>query len=530
LIWYDARKYEHGLDMAWTFEPKHLLASPEGTPRYEQIAAAIEAAIDRGDFGVGDRLPTVRALARQLEVSGASVAVAYSLLARRGRVSAQVGRGTFVTTPSPETAAPAISAGGGSGGQRSVREMPHRAAETSRSLLAASWRRRALRFSDRLRALNPDALVCTASWPDPSLLPVDVLKRAYIQVAEQLRSEDLQYTGPEPHADLARAVVPHMERDGVPVQADDLVVVSSARQILSLTLRVAPSVLGTGDLVVAVEEPGHYTMYDTVESLGHRLVGVEVDAEGAIPASLDAALTGGANIVVLTPRALNPTGASWTSARRAALADVIADYPDVLVLEDDHFAGISNNVPGSLLGDPRVEDRIIYARSFSKPMGPDLRTTLVASRPRLRAQLRDAKLVTDGWSPKMTQRVLAAALEDPELAVAFDTARQSYAERRVAITEAMTANLPVGSVAASSDGVNVWLQLPDNCNLLDFIHDAAELGVLVSSGEPFYIRPGHANAVRLSISWVTVEEARQAGEILAAAALTVDLVPVPIGV
>ena len=130
----------------------------------------------------------------------------------------------------------------------------------------------------------------------------------------------------------------------------------------------------------------------------------------------------------------------------------------------------------------------------------------------------------------MTQRVLAAALDDPELGVAFGRARHAYAERRAAVTDALTARLPVGSVAPSADGVNVWVQLPVGSNLLDVIHDAAELGVLVSSGEPFYIRPGHANAIRLSISWVTPDEARQAGEILASAALAVDLVPVPIGV
>src|SRR3954468_21838271 len=118
--------------MAWTFEPKHLHAAPDGAPRYEQIATAIEAAIDRGDFRLGDRLPTVRALARQLDVSGASVAVAYSMLARRARVTAQVGRGTFVS------ASPPLESGardGAANGARAPREMPRRAAESSRTLL-----------------------------------------------------------------------------------------------------------------------------------------------------------------------------------------------------------------------------------------------------------------------------------------------------------------------------------------------------------------------------------------------------------
>src|SRR5262249_14388604 len=150
------------------------------------------------------------------------------------------------------------------------------------------------------------------------------------------------------------------------------------------------------------------------------------------PASLDSALARGANVVLLTPRAENPTGASWTPARRAELADVIAEYPRALVIEDDHFAGISDACPGSLLQDRRLEERTIYVRSFSKAMGQDLRLSVVAARPRLRGPLRDAKLVTDGWSPRLVQRAVAAALNDPALAVVFEEARTAYAARRQA--------------------------------------------------------------------------------------------------
>jgi DNA-binding transcriptional MocR family regulator len=507
--------------MSRTVELKRRLASSDGAPRYEQIAAAIEAAIDRGEFRAGERLPTVRALASQLDVSGASVAVAYNLLARRGRVHAQVGRGTFVSAPSapngvslaPDPSAP--------------RALPHRASESSRSLLMASWRRRALRFGDRLRALNPDALVCTTSWPDPALLPAEVLKRAFGQVMARLQPADLQYTGPEPHPELTRALLRHFERDGVPAGPDDLIIMSATKQLLTLALRVAPAQLESRELVVAVEEPGHYTMFDTIESLGHRLIGVDVDEEGAVPESLERALAQGANVVLLTPRAQNPTGASWTTERRAALADTIAEYPRALVIEDDHFAGISDGHPGSLLQDRRLEDRTIYARSFSKSMGPDLRTTLVAARPRLRAPLRDAKLVTDGWSPGIVQRAVAAALDDPELEVAFERARAAYAERREAATQAIGDRLPAARVAPAPDGVNIWIQLPAGYDVMDVMQNAAELGVLVSNGEAFYISPGHGG-IRMSIGWLDREEARRAGELLAAAVLTVDDLPVSI--
>src|SRR5437762_3076470 len=82
--------------MSWTIDRAAVFDTRGRAPRYERIATAIEGALERGDLRPGDRLPTVRALARQLEVSSASVAVAYSLLERRGRLNAYIGRGTFV--------------------------------------------------------------------------------------------------------------------------------------------------------------------------------------------------------------------------------------------------------------------------------------------------------------------------------------------------------------------------------------------------------------------------------------------------
>src|SRR5260370_29410166 len=82
--------------MSWTIDRAAVFKSNGRTPRYEGIASAIETALERGELKPGDRLPTVRALASQLQVSSASVAVAYSLLERRGRLRAHVGRGTFV--------------------------------------------------------------------------------------------------------------------------------------------------------------------------------------------------------------------------------------------------------------------------------------------------------------------------------------------------------------------------------------------------------------------------------------------------
>src|SRR6058998_1215600 len=65
-------------------------------PRYRAIAEAVADDIARGALQEGARLPTHRDLAAALGVTVGTVSRAYAEAQRRGLVSGEVGRGTFV--------------------------------------------------------------------------------------------------------------------------------------------------------------------------------------------------------------------------------------------------------------------------------------------------------------------------------------------------------------------------------------------------------------------------------------------------
>jgi DNA-binding FadR family transcriptional regulator len=66
----------------------------------QELAGLILAQSRRAGRGPGSRLPTERQLAIDLEVSRSSVRHALALLEARGRISREVGRGTFLRRPS----------------------------------------------------------------------------------------------------------------------------------------------------------------------------------------------------------------------------------------------------------------------------------------------------------------------------------------------------------------------------------------------------------------------------------------------
>ena len=73
-----------------------------GVPLYRQIIESVNFAIARGDLAPGDRLPTVRRLAVDLEVNPNTVVRAYREMEIQGVLDTQQGSGTFVTDRQPE--------------------------------------------------------------------------------------------------------------------------------------------------------------------------------------------------------------------------------------------------------------------------------------------------------------------------------------------------------------------------------------------------------------------------------------------
>ena len=486
----------------WRLIDASTLGGDAASPRYEQIAGAIVSAIQAGRLRTGDRLPTVRGLAADLKVSVTTVHAAFRSLSDDGWIRGEIGRGTFVAKAA-ESVAPATGSPDPFNGRRWTG-------------VKSPWRSRARAHSaERLRSAFPDAVDCSTGRPDPSLLPLKLLRRHWKSALDGLEEAELQYRTADPTPELEAALLPRLASDGIPAEAAGLVVGSSAQQLIGLAADVSARLWGRREPVIAVEQPGYCTIFDTWDRAGVRMIGVQTDEHGARPDSLADAIERGANTALFTPRALNPTGASWSVERRQALADVLTRHPRVLVVEDDHFGDISVERPGSLLDDERLERQVIYVRSFSKSIAPDLRLAVAAAHSPARALLRDAKSHADGWTSRLLQRVLARLLSDQSLNSWLERARDQYRLRRQRAMETIATLAPAGvSTWAGRDGVNLWIHLPPAVEATDVLERAAALGVLVAPGEPFYLGPGHEDVLRFNAGSVDTNKVAACAKLL----------------
>ncbi|MBO3087608.1 aminotransferase class I/II-fold pyridoxal phosphate-dependent enzyme [Cellulomonas dongxiuzhuiae] len=427
------------------------------------IAATIARLVHTGDLLPGDRLPTVRQLAVALGVSPATVGSAWQTLAAAGLVISRGRAGTSVL-PGPAARLPP-------------------------------------RYRD-LADVPAARLDLAAGTPDPELLPD--LSPALTRLAT--RGLGAHATGY-----LDDPVVPGLERllrSSWPFVPQRLTVVDGAVDALS---RVLEQVVGFGGRV-AVEDPGFPPVLDLLDHLGLERVPVTLDASGPRPDALAEAVRSGVRVVVLQPRAQNPTGISITPTRARELAAVLRPAAGELwVLEDDHSGEVASSRDVSL--GTLLADRVVHVRSYSKSHGPDLRIAAVGGPAVVLDGLVARRMLGPGWTSRLLQHVLVDLLTDAQAVEAVAHARRIYHGRRRTLSAALARH---GVQVPPGDGINMWVPVADERAALVRLEAA---GVRVARGRPFFSDPARAHGfVRVTVGVLRPDDVETVAAALAAAA------------
>lgn len=74
-----------------------ILSNSSGKPIYEQITSQIKNLILSGELKLGDALPSMRFLAKELRISVITTKRAYEDLERDGFIESIIGKGSFVS-------------------------------------------------------------------------------------------------------------------------------------------------------------------------------------------------------------------------------------------------------------------------------------------------------------------------------------------------------------------------------------------------------------------------------------------------
>lgn len=414
---------------------------------YRDVLRQIESAVKNGNIGAGYRLPPQRELAYELGVSVGTITRAYVEAERRGIVSAQVGRGTFITGVLPGRTA--TDAG-----------------ELTDDLIDFSHNRLPIEGYARefFKALNSIAKHSDA----PMLLQ--------LPEASNLR--------------FRTAAAGWIGRTGFAVSPQNIVVCNGVQHGLAITLGALAK---PGDIVLT--EWLNYPGIRLLEKIYHlHLRGLPMDANGIELEALEAACKSGrARFLLCQPTVHNPTTITTSLSRRRKLAALVEKY-DLTLIENDIYGFLPTEpiLPISA----HVPHRSCYVTGTSKSIGTGVRVGYVAAPDHLINDLAIAAHATAWIQSAFMPEVVSSWILDGTIGSIINWHRRE-AKRRHHIAATALNGLTYQSEPSS---YHIWLHLPSGWRQEGFVEECRRANIKVTSSDLFVIgKKAPPRAVRICL-------------------------------
>lgn len=451
---------------------------------YLQIAESMASLIRAGTLSRGERIPSVRMLARQHGVSHATVVQAYRTLEDSRLIEARPRSGYFVAARPARIAEPDTS-------QPPARSLPVGISELAASVMSL--------------ASTPGYISFGAACPSASLFAEERVRRAVSRSTQRHRATLCQYPLGSGDEALRKAIARHALRMGCHLDARDIIVTNSCLESITLCLR---AVTKPGD-VVALESPTYFGFLEILETMGLRALEIPTNPRTGL--SLDAlqlALdTQPVKAVLAVPTLSNPIGASLPLAERKRLAQMLADH-DVPLIEDVLYNDLAEE------DDKRRAVRsfdsggnVMICGSFSKTIAPGLRLGWVDAG-RWNAKLRRMKAATSGSQAVVLERALADLLTQPGIEAGYRQLRGTVAARVDEARGLIAQSFPKGTrVTDPAGGFILWAELPSSVDSLALFHACLAEHICIAPGVMFSATDRFRHCIRLGLGgrWSDVE-------------------------
>ncbi|MFG1810762.1 PLP-dependent aminotransferase family protein [Streptomyces sp. NPDC049040] len=435
---------------------------------FRRAADAVAAQISAGRLRPGDRLPTQRAFARRHGIAESTAGRVYAELARRGLVTGEVGRGTFVRAAAP-AADPALAEPAAA---RVDLELNYPVTEGQSEMLGAGLARLA-RTDVLAAALRPSG---AAGTPAARAAVADLLS--------------VPGWTPEP---------------------DSVLFAGNGRQAVAAAL--AALVRPGGRL--GVEELTYPVVKAVAARLGITLVPLECDGDGLLPGALLAAhrvapLRG----IYVQPTLHNPLGFTMPGPRRAELAAALRET-GLVAVEDAIWSFLRQDAPPPLAA--HAPERVILVDSVSKRLAPGLTAGFAVTPQDLVAPV-TAALRSGAWTSAGYALAAVTGWLTDGTAAAIATAKRADARDRGRIAEEALAGM---STRSGPGSYFCWWELPAPWRADTFVAAAARHGIAVTPAASFVVGPHRTPAaVRLGLASPPPPVLRRALTTLAALART----------
>jgi DNA-binding transcriptional MocR family regulator len=449
---------------------------------YEEVGFKIRSMIEKGTYRVGERIPSIRNLSRQMHVSINTVMEAYSNLENVGLIEARPQSGYYVSYRHLEPAT-----------KREKKKVIEDIAPNS------------VTFADVplqvMRNLYNVSLVPLGGGsPNPDLLPIDKLNRMLATESRRFRIQSVSYTAAPGIKKLRTQIAKRSLNYGCNLAPEDIMITSGCIEAITLALQAT---CRPGD-TVAIGSPVYYTFLHSIQWMGLKVLEIPSTPEDGL--SLEvlryAIKHNPVHACIIISNFNNPLGSLMIDEKKRELVALLAKH-NIPLIEDDVYGDLAfgaNRPSAAKAYDEK--GLVLYCSSFSKTLAPGYRVGWIVPG-KFKQRVEQLKSVFNVATASPTQLAIAEFITNGGYDQHLRKLRKTYARQVANIRNAIGRHFPQGTrVTHPEGGFILWVEMPEEVDSLKLYEAALQNGISIAPGIIFSITGDKFNnCIRLNAAF-----------------------------
>lgn len=453
-----------------------LIDKNSNIPLYIQLYNNIKKMIESDQLKGGEKLPSIRRLAKELNVNNITVVNAYNLLEKEGYIFSVKGSGTYVKYGNYDES---------------------QYLEDNRDVQM---------MAEGVLPISKDCINFASVSPTPELFPIEEFKQSLIEVLDRDKGNAFVYpeiNGFEPFRISISSFLNDNYR--MNVDKDQVVVISGGQQGIDI---ITKTLVSPGDYIL-VENPTYSAAIASFKSRGAKIIGIPILEDGIDLDILDE------HVKKYKPKLLymmtnyqSPTTYSYSEEKKKELI-WLSEKHNFYIIEDDFLTDLNyENKKKTPLKSIDNSDKVIYIKSFSKIFMPGLRIGFMTVPKDLLPSIIKAKHTSDISSSGFLQRAFDLYLRKGYWQKHMENIKRVYAQRyNTMIRELKKLNKYNISFHNPNGGLSLWIRLPEEVDAISLYNECIKNNLAVVPGKIFFVDDSlYSNYLRISFSAVSDEE------------------------
>lgn len=446
---------------------------------YESLANQFIEDIKAQKISVGTRLPALRAMAKQHQVSMTTATKTYDYLQQTGWIYAQPQSGYFVANQHFSNQAEGNS-------------FP--------TIVLQNIEQRDPKQFAPSNGYNPTSALFTplgTSMIAPELQPTNELQRCIKRVTRRAGQQLFEYPEPQGEQNLRVALANHFQYDHFSFLADELVITHGCIDAIRTAIETTTN---EGD-TIAIGSPCFSGLLDLLVGLSRNVIEIPVQETGLDLAYFESVLQQGLVAASLFSTSnINPTGLTLPAKQKQALAQLAATYQTPMI-EDDIYFELSHQKQNALPAKHwDKEGYVLWCGSVSKTLAAGLRLGWCLPGRYLAHYLK--KHIATGFGVNgLMQSSMAEFINTGDYRSHVNKTCLMLSKQVHQYRQFLIEHLPSeAKISQPQGGMVLWIQIP-NLNSIELEKAALAKQIDMRSGACFSTHDFYHDCFRINCGW-----------------------------